>query len=140
MDEQPIAYDGLEPLPLNEPVIDFRAGDGDVLDLHNGGHVVSIEIEMPADLVVRLTYVEPVRWSPDATAEREIELRFRGVRGLSVVQDTDHADQSSFTFEDLTAWPSSPRFMLRTGNFELRFDARSVHLKHQPLSHTPLPL
>ena len=135
MDEQPVTYDGLEAIPLNEPVIEFAADHGRVLDLHNGGNVVGIEIQMPADLVVRLTYIEPARWAAEATPEREIELRFGGVRSLTVVQDEDSPDAASSTFEDLTAWPSSPlRFMLRTGNFELRFDADSVHLKHQPIS------
>ena len=54
MDEQPVTYDGMEAVALNEPVIDFIGDDGQVLDLHNGGRVVRIEIEMPANLVVRL--------------------------------------------------------------------------------------
>jgi len=133
MDESPVTYDGLEAIPLSQPVIDFTADDGRVLDLHNGGHVVGIEIEMPADLVVRLTYVEPARWTADATPEREIELRFGGVRSLTVTHDEDSADAASSTFEDLTAWPSpSPLFMLRTGNLELSFDAESVRLTHRP--------
>ncbi len=124
MDEQPVTYDGMEAVPLNEPVIDFIGDDGQVLDLHNGGRVVRIEIEMPANLVVRLTYIEPARWAAEAEPEREVELRFGGVRNLTVVQEQDSPDAASSTFEDLTAWPSSsPKFMLRTGNLELRFDA-----------------
>jgi hypothetical protein len=134
VDEQPVIYDGLEAVALNEPVIDFATGDGQVLDLHNGGHVVAIEIEMPADLVLRLTYIEPARWATGAKPEREIELRFGGVRSLTVAQDKDSPDAASSTFEDLTAWPSpSPRFMLRTGNHELRFDADSVRLRHRAI-------
>ena len=47
-------------------MIDFVADDGQVLDLHNGGQVVGIAIEMPADLFVRLTYSEPARWAEGA--------------------------------------------------------------------------
>jgi hypothetical protein len=134
VEEQPVTYDGLEAVALNEPVIELTTDDGQVLDLHNGGHVVAIEIEMPADLVVRLTYIEPARWTARAKPEREIDLRFGDVRSLTVAQHNDSQDAASSTFEDLTAWPSpSPRFMLRTGNHELRFDAHSVRLKHHPI-------
>jgi hypothetical protein len=133
MDESPVTYHGLKPIPLNEPVIDFETDDGQILDLHNGGEVVVIEVASPSDLVVRLTYVEPARWTADAAPEREVELRFGSVRRLTVTQDEDHADEASSTFEDLTASPSpTPQFMLRTGNFELRFDAASVHLRDRP--------
>jgi hypothetical protein len=132
MNESPVTYYGLKPIPLNEPVIDFETDDGLVLDLHNGGHVVGIEMASPSDLLVRLTYVEPARWTADAAPEREVELRFGSIRRLTVTQEDDHADEASSTFEDLTSWPSpSPLFMLRTGNFEMRFDAASVHLEHR---------
>ena len=135
MDETSVAYQGLKPIPLNEPVIDFETDDGEVLDLHNGGKVVGIEVATPSDLVVRLTYVEPARWAADAAPERHVELRFGSVRGLRAVQAEDYADEASSTFEDLTMWPSpSPQFMLRTGNFELRFDAGSLRLQHRPAS------
>ena len=131
-ESSPVTYYGLKPIPLNEPVIDFETDDGLVLDLHNGGELVGIEMASPSDLVVRLTYVEPARWTADAAPEREVELRFASIRRLTATQDDDHADEASSTFEDLTAWPSpSPLFMLRTGNFEMRFDAASVHLQHR---------
>src|SRR5690242_6259177 len=134
MDDRPVTYNGMAAVPLNEPVIDFVADDGQVLDLHNGGCVLGIEIEMPAELVVRLTYIEPARWAAEVEPEREVELRFGGVRNLTVAQERDSPDAASSTFEDLTVWPlSSPRFMLRTGNHELRFDADSLRLKHQPV-------
>ena len=67
--------------------------------------------------MVRLTYIEPARGAAEAKSEREIELRFGGVRNLTLAQEEDSADFASSTFEDLTAWPlPSPRFMLRTGN------------------------
>jgi hypothetical protein len=115
-----IQFRGMQVPGFNLPLIELETVDGEVIDLYNDCHLVS------------------VGWSADALAfvftavadGRSVSVTFEGVRHLSVVQPDDWVAQESTQIDHLLIRPDGPwrRVVFKAGGLEYEFDCAAIEL------------
>lgn len=127
-------FDGIEPWPELEPVVEVRVRKR-LIDLHNWASFVGFDYRYPETLVFRFEYDETWGGAQDGASGKEIGVRFDGVANLRTDTDTmEHVYEgdtlSEFLYRPLRPGRGWIQATMMDG-FTIRFEAGSVSLEEE---------
>jgi hypothetical protein len=129
--DPPIEFDGLDPWPRGEPVVECRRGRSRY-DLHNWSRFVGWQWRSDRPLLLLAFLYDPDRWGGGTSRRGSLplllHLGFDEVRGLTVVSPSDLAEREHDLVEEWV-WEDDGddgSFEFQLGRMQIEFRARRV--------------